>query len=72
MHVHDHPANNIDHPDPGPRIQMAGDVVDSSWRFQNRQKAVSEMHEMKAKNPDWFKPPDTSAPSNVVPLIRPE
>jgi hypothetical protein len=27
MYVGDHPSNNISHPDPGPRTELAGDVV---------------------------------------------
>ena len=27
MYVGDHPSHNFDHPDPGPRTELAGDVV---------------------------------------------
>ncbi len=27
MHVDDHPSDNIEHPEPGPRVKVAGDVV---------------------------------------------
>ncbi len=67
MHVDDHPADNIEHPDPGPRVKMAGSVIDRSDSFKMIQDMNSMMNQMSADT--GVKRPSTKdTPATVIKL----
>ena len=71
MHVDDHPADNIEHPEPGPRVKIAGDVIDKSSQFSDLKTLNGMIHNLSettgVKRPGT---PDTPATVIKLPAVR--